>query len=102
MKTFNLEEAKAGKPVITRDGRPVRIICFDKISPEGYPLIALTYDKDGIERIKSYDQEGRFVKGDKNSSDLFMVSELTQEISSTYNTTTTLNSFQHCNFIFKK
>ena len=30
LKPFNLEAAKAGKPVCTRDGRKARIICFDK------------------------------------------------------------------------
>ena len=30
LKSFNLEDAKAGKPVCTRDGRKARIICFDK------------------------------------------------------------------------
>ena len=29
MRKFNLEEAKAGKAVVTRTGRPVRILCFD-------------------------------------------------------------------------
>lgn len=31
MKPFNLEEAKAGKPVCNREGNDVRIICFDKM-----------------------------------------------------------------------
>ena len=30
LKPFDLEAAKAGAKVITRDGRPVRIICFDR------------------------------------------------------------------------
>lgn len=30
MKPFDLELAKAGHPVQTRDGRPVRIICYDR------------------------------------------------------------------------
>ena len=29
LKPFNLEAAKQGKPVCTRDGRKARIICFD-------------------------------------------------------------------------
>ena len=29
MKPFNLEEAKAGKPICTRDGRRVEIISFE-------------------------------------------------------------------------
>ena len=30
MNIFNLEKAKQGEPVITRDGKSVRIICFDR------------------------------------------------------------------------
>ena len=34
-KPFNLEEAKAGRPVCTRNGQEVRIICFNaKRMPE--------------------------------------------------------------------
>lgn len=41
MKPFNLEEAKAGKPVQTKAGNPVRIICFDKVSNDFRPIVAL-------------------------------------------------------------
>ena len=41
MKLFDLELAKAGHPVCTRDGRAVRILCYDFISPENNPIIAL-------------------------------------------------------------
>ena len=57
MKPFNLEAAKAGKPVCTRDGRKARIICFDK-KKDIYPLIALVTDKDGYEIITSYKADG--------------------------------------------
>lgn len=40
MRPFNLEEAKAGKPVCTRDGRDGRIICFDRRA-NIYPIVAL-------------------------------------------------------------
>lgn len=39
MKPFNLEQAKQGKPVVTRDGRPVRILAFDRKGC--YPIIGL-------------------------------------------------------------
>lgn len=41
MKPFDLELAKQGKPVCTRDGRAVRILCYDFISVEDTPIIAL-------------------------------------------------------------
>lgn len=39
LKPFDLEAAKAGKPVCTRDGRKARIICFDLKNDE-YPIVA--------------------------------------------------------------
>ena len=39
LKPFDLEAAKSGKPVCTRDGRKARIVCFDA---KGYrPIVAL-------------------------------------------------------------
>lgn len=42
LKPFDLEAAKAGKPVCTRDGRKARIICFDAKCNK--PIVALIYD----------------------------------------------------------
>lgn len=41
LKPFDIEAAKAGKPVCTRDGRKARIICFDAINEDKCPIIAL-------------------------------------------------------------
>lgn len=57
LKEFDLEAAKSGKPVCTRDGRNVRIICFDK-KKDVYPLIVLVSDKDGYEIINQYKANG--------------------------------------------
>ena len=40
---FDLERAKAGDPVITGDGKDVRIICFDRNS-EKFPIVVLKED----------------------------------------------------------
>jgi hypothetical protein len=40
MKPFNLEEAKAGKPVCTRDGKRVEIISFENPNSV-YPILAI-------------------------------------------------------------
>lgn len=58
LKEFNLEAAKAGKPVCTRDGRKVRIICFDTINKGNYPIIALLEDK-GYEAVFYYNKDGK-------------------------------------------
>lgn len=42
MKPFNLEEAKAGKPVCTRDDRRVEILSFDNPN-NGYPILARVF-----------------------------------------------------------
>lgn len=49
LKPFSLEAAKAGKPVCTRDGRKARIICYDRQSDHGFPLVALV-ENPGAER----------------------------------------------------
>lgn len=72
MKPFNLEAAKAGKPVCTRDGRKARIICFDK-KKDIYPLIALVTDKDGYEIIIPYKADG--VHPTIPNNDLMMLPE---------------------------
>lgn len=57
LKPFDLQKAKEGKPVCTREGRNVRIICFDcKI--ESFPIVALVSGAFGREEIISYDEAG--------------------------------------------
>lgn len=72
MKEFDLEKAKAGHPVCTRDGHEVRILCFDR---EGHlPIVALVKDGDN-ETILSYDDMGRYSNdGRECMCDLFMKS----------------------------
>ena len=57
MKPFDLEAAKAGKPVCTRDGRKARIICFDRNWE--YPIVALIECGNGEEMISSCDKDGK-------------------------------------------
>ena len=47
LKPFDLEAAKSGKPVYTRDGRKARIICFDVNNDK--PIVAVICCKDGKE-----------------------------------------------------
>ncbi|WP_140920181.1 hypothetical protein [Limnobaculum xujianqingii] len=74
LKPFDLEAAKAGKPVVDRRGQHVRIICFDA-KTQGYPLVALIHIR-GDEIPFSYTEHGRFYgKGDSPCErDLFMAS----------------------------
>lgn len=64
LKPFDLEAAKAGKPVCTRDGRKARIICFDrKLLFKGisYPIIALVEDTAKEETIYGYNEKGKVI-----------------------------------------
>lgn len=72
MKPFNLEKAKAGEPVCTRDGRPARIICFDR-KDNRYPLVVLI-DNYGSEDSYFLSKNGKFfgVTKEKSENDLFM------------------------------
>lgn len=62
LKPFDLEAAKAGKPVCTRDGRKVRIISFDRkflFKGVSYPIIALVEDTAKEETIYGYNEKGK-------------------------------------------
>ena len=77
MKQFNLDEylANPSKKVVTREGRDVRIICTDRVSKKGYPLVALVRD-DGHELVHTYNMYGQFYTGDTNHYlDLFFATE---------------------------
>ena len=60
MKPFDLEAAKAGAKVMTKEGQPVRLICFDANSAEDAPIIGLARYSDGPEEyVVHYDSSGR-------------------------------------------
>ena len=70
LKPFDLEAAKAGKPVCTRDGRKVRIICFDAECNK--PIVALIYDCNK-ETVFQYLKSGRFFVDQIDKYDLMML-----------------------------
>lgn len=75
MKEFDLEAAKAGAPVQTRGGYPVRIVAYDRLSND-YPIVALVKAGDEDELLLEYEINGKFYKyseGEDNSKDLVMV-----------------------------
>ena len=76
MKPFNLEEylTNPSKKVVTREGKPARIICTDA-KFEKYPLVALITKKDGQEFIAIFDTLGKYHCRHYSYLDLFFASE---------------------------
>lgn len=72
MKPFNLEEAKAGKPVITRCRYKVRLVCFDRKGT--CPLAGLIdVSEESEELYETFRLDGRFLHdGNDHRYDLFM------------------------------
>ena len=73
LKPFNLEKAKAGKPVCTRDGCKVRIICFDLKNIA--PIVGLVTRLDGKESIYAFYEDGRVSCQKERVDDLMMLPE---------------------------
>lgn len=75
LKPFDVQKAKEGKPVYTRDGRKARIICFD--AKGDFPIAALV-ETNNIEEVYPYTNNGLFhlESNDLESNyDLMMLSE---------------------------
>ena len=77
LKSFDIQKAREGKPVCTRDGLKARIICFDRKDIK--PIVALVTFIDGtsvIEKAFYYFEDGYHLsKNDKNNYDLMMLPE---------------------------
>lgn len=68
---FDLAAAKAGAKVVTRDGRPVRIVCWDmkdKICPVMIGLVT----RGENESVWFYRCDGRVYQHRESDNDLFM------------------------------
>ena len=73
---FDIEKAKQGAKIVTRNRYNVRILCFDRNS-DHYPIVALVQNTDsGEEEIISYTKHGYFFeKVDETGDDLFIEEE---------------------------
>ena len=87
MTPFNIELAKQGHKVCTRDGRDVRIICYDVIGSE-YPIVGLVstivhvYTSSNStqevirEAVETFTLDGKHIISDSiHCLDLFMKTE---------------------------
>ena len=74
LKPFDIQKAREGKPVCTRDGRKARIICFDRIDSTGCNLsIVALIQCEGTEVLQLYRDDGK--RGVKADLDLMMLPE---------------------------
>ena len=72
LKPFDLNAAKLGKPIYTRDGRKARIVCFD--AKGDYPIIALI-DNITTEINLHYTLDGKAHEYTESDYDLMMLPE---------------------------
>ena len=75
LKPFDIQKAREGKPVCTKDGRKARIICFD--SNGGRPIVALVTECDDEEEIPyKYHCDGSYnCQSIPSDNDLMMLPE---------------------------
>lgn len=98
LKPFNLEAAKAGKPVCTRDGRKARIICFNAKRKDGKNIMALIPSKEypGFEDLVAYPNNGNYHGGHENDGDLMMLPEKKEGWVNIYNRNRPRTSSENC------
>lgn len=71
---FDIEKAKAGAKVVTREGLAVRMLCYDRKNEQ--PVISLVTHDDGREYVHSNEVSGAFFPGNNSSPlDLFLAVE---------------------------
>lgn len=82
------------RPIVTRDGRSVRIICTDRSGI--YPIVALVGES---MEVCCYTKEGKFFSNTQSSNDLFFAPEKKEGWVKVYYGKSRCNTFV-CNRIF--
>ena len=82
LKPFDIQKAREGKPVCTRDGHKARIICFDAKGDK--PIIALV-EMGTAETPNNYPIDGKAVSTKEASCDLMMLPEKKEGWVNVYN-----------------
>ena len=63
---FDIEKAKSGKAVRTRNGMEVRIICYNRENRDKKCIVALIKNKNGNEQVQNYYPDGTSSSVGKN------------------------------------
>ncbi len=72
-KPFNVGAAKEGAKVETKEGRSVRIICYNRAGTD-YPIVALV-SYEGSENCETYTIKGELVQEEISEEDLVIIEE---------------------------
>lgn len=96
-KDFDVEKAKQGAKVLTRDGHSVRILSYD-IKSKYSPILAAILEDDGSEEVMQYDEHGEPDEADREEIWLHIVEE--EEVEN--EDEKMLNSIQECLTLFFK
>lgn len=75
LKPFDIQKAREGKPVYTRDGRKARILCYDFKQNEEYPILVAVENKDGKECALLYSNGGISDMYKSSNNELVMLPE---------------------------
>ena len=75
LKPFDIQKAREGKPVCTRDGRKTRILCYDFKQNEEYPILVAVENKDGKECALLYSNDGISEMYKSSNNELAMLPE---------------------------
>ena len=71
MKPFDLEKAKAGAKVVTRDGLDVTILTFNRRDVAGRSIVALVHGTKQ-DQLLTLTKDGKFTSGQNSCLDLHM------------------------------
>jgi hypothetical protein len=91
MKEFNLERALAGDPVVTRDGRPVKIAGYNGEAEEDeFCLLGWANNMN-----HGWHSDGTYMRGVENGKDLFMAPTERKEWIVRYQHGTPIEEIEH-------
>ena len=104
LKPFDIQKAREGKPVCTRDGRKARIIAFDRrlfYKNVSYPILALVERSDGEDDVCGYNEKGKVLieDGAEYKDDLMMLPEKKEGWVNVYTNIDVENS-RYCSTIY--
>ena len=76
MEQFSLEKyfANPSRKLVTKDGRPVRILCTDRKS-YNVEIVGLIMNNNGMESVFTWTQQGKEYINSNTSNDLFFAPE---------------------------